>query len=185
MAGSQARAVVAVEVLEEQDVILPLGIGLELLRTSVHWPTAGFIPQEDPLQTIGYFPGYLEQVHQLARAGGTPDLEIVSVIQIELKQRTNEQRIHRHPDWPAPVGVAAEHAGVGFSRKVIHAVFLTLDVYHVGMLVVIFGERPDPIGTEELVLIQHACQNPPQPILIHKCNYAALTISEMTGPGYM
>src|SRR3979411_270777 len=30
VAGSQARAVVPVEVLEEQQVILPLGIGLEL-----------------------------------------------------------------------------------------------------------------------------------------------------------
>ena len=177
MAGSQARAVVTVEVLEEEQVILPMGIGLELLCTSIHWPPARFIPQEDPLQTIGYLPGYLEQIHQLARASGTLDFEVVSVIQIELKQRTNEQRIHRHPDWPAPVGVAAEHARVGFSRKVIHAVFLTLDVYHVGMLVVIFGECPDPIGTEELVLIQHACQNPPQPVLIHKSKYAAFAIS--------
>src|SRR5258705_1996016 len=160
MAGSQARAVVAVEVLKEQQVVLPLGIGLELLRTSVHWPTAGFIPQEDPLQTIGYFPGYLEQVHQLARAGGTLDLKVVAVEQIELKQRTNEQRIHRHPDWAAPVGVAAEHAAVGFSRKVIHAVFLTLDVDDIGMVGMIFGERPNPIRAEELVFIEHACQNP-------------------------
>jgi hypothetical protein len=40
MAGPKARTVVAVEVLEEQDLILPLGIGLELLRTSVHGPPA-------------------------------------------------------------------------------------------------------------------------------------------------
>src|SRR5258707_3296739 len=153
MAGSQARAVVAVEVLEEQDVILPLGIGLELLRTSVHWPTAGFIPQEDPFQTIGYLPGYLEQVHQLARAGGTLDLKVVAVVQIELKQRTNEQRIHRHPDWAAPVGVAAEHARVEVSRKVIHAVFLTLDVDDIGMVGMVAGERPNPIRAEEFVLI--------------------------------
>src|SRR5258708_33399220 len=42
MAGPEARAVVAVEVLVEQDVILPLGIGLEFLRAAVHRPPAGF-----------------------------------------------------------------------------------------------------------------------------------------------
>src|SRR5271167_5173961 len=76
MTGPEARAVIAVEVLVEQDVILPVGIGLEFLRASVHRPPAGFIPQEDPLQTVGNFPSYLEQVHQLARAGGTLDLEV-------------------------------------------------------------------------------------------------------------
>ena len=34
MAGPEARAVIAVEVLIEQDVVLPQWIGLELLRTS-------------------------------------------------------------------------------------------------------------------------------------------------------
>src|SRR5271165_6596202 len=36
MAGPEARAVIAVEVLVEKDVILPLGIGLEFLRAAVH-----------------------------------------------------------------------------------------------------------------------------------------------------
>ena len=82
VAGSQTRSVIAVEVLEEQDVVLPLGIGLELLRTAIHRPPARFIPQEDSGQTIGDLAGYLEQVHQLARAGGALDFEVVSVIQV-------------------------------------------------------------------------------------------------------
>src|SRR5208283_2145934 len=41
MAGPEARAVIAVEVLVEQDVILPLGIGLEFLRAAVHRPPSG------------------------------------------------------------------------------------------------------------------------------------------------
>src|SRR6202000_3032622 len=61
VAGAQARAVVAMEVLIEQDVILPLGIGLELLRASVHRPTPRFVTQEDPVETVGNLPGHLEQ----------------------------------------------------------------------------------------------------------------------------
>jgi hypothetical protein len=50
------------DTLIEQDVIFPLRVGLEFLRTSVHWPPAGFIQQEDPGQTVGNFPSYLDGI---------------------------------------------------------------------------------------------------------------------------
>jgi hypothetical protein len=53
------------------------------------------------------------------------------------------------------------------------------------MLVVISGQRPYPIRTEEFVLIEHARQNPAQPVLIYECSDAALTITEMARPGRM
>jgi hypothetical protein len=59
MAGPEARAVIAVEILVEQDVIPPIGIALEFLRAAVHRPPSGFIPKEDSLQAIGYFMGDL------------------------------------------------------------------------------------------------------------------------------
>src|SRR5271157_1255756 len=116
MTGPEARAVIAVEVLVEQDVILPVGIGLEFLRAAVHRTPAGFIPQEDPLQTIGYFMGDLEQVHQFARAGGTLDFEVVTVIEIEREHGADQHHVYRHPYRPTPVGISTEHAGVGFGR---------------------------------------------------------------------
>ena len=57
MTGPEARAVIAVEVLVEKDVILPMGIGLEFLHAAVHRPPAGFIPQEDPLPDDWLFHG--------------------------------------------------------------------------------------------------------------------------------
>ena len=63
VAGPKAGAVVSVEVLVEQNVILPVRIGLEFLRASVNRPPARLIAQEDPGQPIGNFPGYLEQIH--------------------------------------------------------------------------------------------------------------------------
>jgi hypothetical protein len=62
MAGPQARAVVSVEVFVEQQVILPLRIGLEFLRASVNRPPSSLIPQEDPDQPIGKVPSYFEQI---------------------------------------------------------------------------------------------------------------------------
>ena len=61
MTGPEFRAVIAVEVLVEKDVILPIGIGLEFLYAAVHRPPSGFIPQEDPCQTISYFTGDLDR----------------------------------------------------------------------------------------------------------------------------
>src|SRR5262245_16796589 len=48
VAGSEARAIVAVEIFIEQDVIFPLWIGLKFLRTSIHRPPARPVSQKDP-----------------------------------------------------------------------------------------------------------------------------------------
>ena len=53
MAGAEPRAVVAVEVFVEQDVVAPVGIGLELLRAAVHRPPAVLVAQEDPREPVG------------------------------------------------------------------------------------------------------------------------------------
>src|SRR5271168_5003862 len=79
MTGADASAIVAVEIFVEQQVIAPIRIALELLGSPEHRPPAGLIAQEDPGQPIGDLAGDLEQVHQVARAGGTLDLEVVPV----------------------------------------------------------------------------------------------------------
>src|ERR1700722_14599753 len=120
MAGPEAGTIVTVEVLEEQDVVLPLWVSLELLRTTVNRATAGFIPQKSAGETMGNFPRYLEEVNQLARAGGALNLEVVSVIRVERQQSPNQHSIHWHPARPVPGGVTAEHASIRLRRKVIH-----------------------------------------------------------------
>ena len=47
MAGSKPCAIVPVEVLVKQDVIAPVWVFLKLTRSSVHWPLALLIPQEN------------------------------------------------------------------------------------------------------------------------------------------
>src|SRR6516162_9194486 len=53
MAGAQPGAVVAMEVLVEQDVILPVRIFLEFFRTSINRALAAGVAQEDARQSPG------------------------------------------------------------------------------------------------------------------------------------
>ena len=149
-------------------------IGLEFLRPSVDRPPARLIAEEDPGQSIRNFPGHLEQVHQVARASRTLDLEVIAVIEVERQQGANQQRVHRHPYGTTPVRVSTEHACVRFGRKIVHAVFLAVHIEDIRMVGVVAGERPYPIRTQEFILIEHARQNSAQPFRINQRNDAAV-----------
>ena len=69
---------------------------------------------------------------------------------------------------PPPVGVAAEHAGVRLGGKVLDLVLLAAKVEHKGMLEVIFRQRANAVGTEELVLVEHVGQNALQFLLVDR-----------------
>jgi hypothetical protein len=131
--GSKARAVVSMEVFVEEDVVLPVRIGLEFLRTAVHGAAARLISQEYALQAIGDFACNFEQIHQITRPGRAFDLEVVAIVEIELQQSANQQRIHRHPDGPAPIGIPPEHSRVRFCRQVVHTVLMALHMDDIRM----------------------------------------------------
>src|SRR5260370_1270267 len=155
MTSSQASAVVPMEVLIEQHVILPVRIALKFLRTSVNRPPSRLIAQEYPRQPISNFSRDFEQVHDLARACWAFDLEGVAVIQIELHQGSKQQYVHWHPYGPTPVGVPAEHASVRFGRKIVHPVFLATHIENIRMLGMEAGYCPYSVVAQEFALIQH------------------------------
>ena len=66
MARTQSGAVVAVEVFVKQNVVAPMGIGLELLRAAVDRTLTLFIPQEDPAEPLRDLLAHLEEVHHLS-----------------------------------------------------------------------------------------------------------------------
>ena len=168
VARAQSRPVVAVKVFIEEEMVAPMRIGLELLRATIDRTLPLFIPQEDPAQPIRDLLGDLEEVHHLAGPGGAFNFEIVAVIEIEIQERPDNHDVHRHPDRPSPVGVAAEHAGVGFPRQVVHPVLLAAHVENIGVPLVKFGERADAVGAQELVLIEHRREDPPEPLRIEE-----------------
>ena len=55
MTGADTSAIVAVEILIEQQAVAPVSIALELLGAAEHRPPAGLIAQEDPCQPAGNF----------------------------------------------------------------------------------------------------------------------------------
>ena len=81
MTGAQPGAVVAVEVLVEQDMIAPVRIVLERRRAAVDRPVTIRVAQEDPFEAAGDLLRHLEQVHHVARTGRALHLEVVAVVQ--------------------------------------------------------------------------------------------------------
>ncbi len=139
VARPQPSAVVSVEVLVEQDVILPLRTGLELLRASIHRRPARLIAQEASSQPIGNFSCHFKQIHHFARAGRTLNPEVVAAIEIEGQQGMDQQGVPWHPYGTPPVGVSTEPAGVGFCWKIVHSIFLAYHIEDVGMLGMVSG----------------------------------------------
>ncbi len=64
VACPEARAIIAVEVFVEEDVVLPMRIRLEFFGSAIDWPPARLIAQKDVHQTIGDILSYLVEVHQ-------------------------------------------------------------------------------------------------------------------------
>ena len=84
MTCSEAGSIVAVEVLVEQDVIPPMRIFLELLRSTVNRTSSVFILQEDAGQPARKLLGYFEERQVLPGTGGALDFELVAVKLIQL-----------------------------------------------------------------------------------------------------
>ena len=160
---TQAGAVVAVEVLVEQEVITPVRVLLKFAGRSIERTPPVIVPQKDAGQPTRDFLGNLIQRHVPARARWTFDGEIIPVVAVILQEGPDDQAVDGHPDRSAPVGVAAEHAGIGLRRQVRHAVFPTPRGEHIGMLGVVAREGTDAVGAQELLLVEHLRQHPAEP----------------------
>src|SRR5262249_28180873 len=108
VACADARSRVAVEVLVEQDEVLPVRGVLVQSGSGVHGTASLGVLHEDPRHAPRNLRGYFPQRHQIAGAARTFDLKFVAEIVMELLQRLDQQEIYRKPDRPAPVRVAAE-----------------------------------------------------------------------------
>jgi hypothetical protein len=102
----------------------------------------------------------LVQIEPPAGARRAFNGKCVSVVGVIVKQGTQDQEVNRHPDRAAPVGIAAEHAGIGFGREIVDSILAPPGAKDVGMVGVPTRERADAMRTEELVLVEHDCEYP-------------------------
>ena len=177
MVRPDAGPVVAVEELEEQDEVPPVRIVLEGLGAAVDGPPPVLVAKKDAGQAARHFFRHLVEVHHVPRTGRTFDLEVVAVEGVVVEERPDDQAVDWHPDRAPPIGVAAEHAGVGIGGDIAHAIFLAGDVNHVGAVLVIPRERSNAIVTEKLVLVEHARQHSPEFALIEDRGHPAIVHS--------
>jgi hypothetical protein len=159
MARPETGSVVTVEVFVEQEVVTPVRVLLKLARPPVHRPPAVAVAEEDAGQPPIDVLGDLVEVHIPAGARRTFDGEILAVIGVILQQGADNQAVDGHPDWPTPVRVAAEHAGVVLPWQIRDPVLLVSHPEHVGMLGVVTGDGPESVGAQELLFVEHRRQH--------------------------
>src|SRR4051794_21425933 len=144
MAGAESGAVVTMEVFVEQHAISPVWIVLKLSRAAKDGPMAGWVLHKDIREAAANLLRDLIKVHLAAGTRWTFDRELVAIVGVILQQSTNHQSVDRHPDWPAPIRIAAEHARIGFGWQIRDAVLVASGLNHIRMVGMIARERSQP-----------------------------------------
>ena len=85
VAGAKPCAIVTVEVFVKEYVIAPVGVALELLCSAVDGSPALIVAGENPGEPVGDFLAHFEEVHHLAGPRGAFDLEVVAVVEVEVR----------------------------------------------------------------------------------------------------
>jgi hypothetical protein len=109
MRSADTTATITVKIFVKKDIIAEPGIFLFETRLAEYRPVALFVPKKEPGQTPGELGGDLAEMEQPAGPCRTLDLKVVAVIAVKPLQGLDNQKVDRHPDRSAPVGVAAEH----------------------------------------------------------------------------
>ena len=112
-------AVVAVEVLAEDQVVFPGGIGLHPLGAAEAGPPPSGPRVNSEMSRSCRSATTRSKRQPLARAGRVLDRLLVAEEPVVALERADHQVVHREPDRAAPVGVAAEHGRGGLGRLVV------------------------------------------------------------------
>ena len=158
MRGADAAPGVTVKIFVEQDVVLEVRIGGELGVIFQHGPLTVAAFEEKVCEALRDFIRGVVERDEVSRARRALDLELRAVVVMEFLQRLDEQEIHRQPDRPAPVGVAAKQPALRFRRPVGNFQRIPVALEAIRLLFVRLGKRADAVVAEELRLIQHPAQ---------------------------
>src|SRR5262245_14477775 len=112
MARANARAVVALEILVEEQTITPVRVLLESLIPAKHRAASVGIAEKRRAQSSADLLSHLEERHPAPGPCRALDRELRAVVAIVLKEPANDQDVDREPHRSAPVRVAAKHARV-------------------------------------------------------------------------
>lgn len=148
----------------EPEVVLPVIVEVEEIGAGVDGAAAFVVSREQMLQSVLDFLRHVPQMHVLARAGGTFDLQRVAVEHVEAQEGLDKQEVYAKPHGTAPVAVAAEKGAVRFTGYVADFEGLAVDIHGIGVFFVVFRHRPDAVLGKEFCLVQHTFQNLFEPL---------------------
>ena len=124
----------------EQHQVPPVRVlGVAVVR-AVTGATPSRIRKEETGQPATQVVSDLLEIEHPAGASWAFHAQTVAVEVMVAFQRLDQQIIDREPHGAAPVGVAAEEAGSGFTRLVVHSMFLTVESVDVWPVAVDAGE---------------------------------------------
>ena len=160
MRRSQPRTVVAVEVLAEEDVVLPLGIVLKPVDPAEARSATVLADEEERHEATAEILGDLCKRVLLAGAGRVLDGQVVPEEPGVPAQRADDEIVDGERDRPAPVGVAAEHPGCRLGGLVVDLCADAADVELEWVLSVPARDRTQAVGGEEVRFVEQALEQP-------------------------
>src|SRR5260370_39859544 len=98
MRGSEATAGVAMKVLVKKNVVAKVWIVLEPVIVTARGAPAMRVGEKQSRQAAFQLDGHVVDGHVVARASRALDLELVSVVVVELLERLDDDKIHGKPD---------------------------------------------------------------------------------------
>src|SRR6185503_15680259 len=102
MACAQSCPVITLKIFIKEQVITPMRIALEFFCSSIERAAPMLVAHENARQAIADFLTHFKEIHELSRTRRALNLEIITIIKIELEQRPNQQGVHGQPDGSAP-----------------------------------------------------------------------------------
>ena len=119
VARPETGAVVAVEVLVEEHVVLPRRVLLQALDPAEARPAPVLADEEERDQAPAQVVDDLAERVLRAGTGGVLHLQLVAEEARVADERLDDEEVDGHPHRPAPVRVPTEHAGRRLGRLVV------------------------------------------------------------------
>src|SRR5438445_536529 len=170
MRGAESFAGLGVEVFVEEQLVAPGGILLEERGRPPDGPAAAAVGEEEAEEAALEVVRHGAEMCEPSGAGRELDRERVAEAGVQAAERADHEVVEGEPDRPPPVGIAAELPGGRFGGLVVEhelASARRLDEDE-RVVAVVSRERAQPVGREELLLVQHGPEEAPEPRDVHQ-----------------
>lgn len=175
----QATARIAVKELVVPQVVFPERVEVERVITAIDASATVIASSKKMLQAVLKFFSDMTQVHVVTRSNRAFNLKALSKKEVVSLQRLDEEEVDTDPDRATPVAVASKQPTVRIARNVAYLELLSVYLHGERVVFVVLGQRPDTVGTEELIFIQHAFQKLFQSVLADNGQEDTVTFSTL------